>query len=396
MLTNIIFISLLLAYYNLYINRGVISTSLIYIKQDLNLDWLHQSYITSSFLIGYILFCFIASCTSSKINNCKMLGLGSFIWIIGNCMCIPNNIIALYVSRFLAGVGDGIFQALMPLIVRTYFQNPKTKLSILYSVINFGTASGNLLGGIIKNWRSIILSQNIIMIMFIPSILHIFKSYEFKNNEISVFKTILIIFKNLDWWINLFGYLLINYSISVIFLWTPTFLNETYIEIAYTSLVTYFSIIFLLGSLPIPLIIPKVLSKLGLTTYKLKKYSFITCSICCILMYSTIIISIMTNNFILFGIMYFLFIFFYSMSMTAYSLLILELVDNDHQSVSMSLAIGISNLFGSVLSPIICSFLIETLDSLSRSIIISSSSLIIASFLFGFGAIKQKNYNILE
>ena len=84
------------------------------------------------------------------------------------------------------------------------------------------------------------------------------------------------------------------------------------------------------------------------------------------------------------------------MSMTAYSLLILELVDNDHQSVSMSLAIGISNLFGSVLSPIICSFLIETLDSLSRSIIISSSSLIIASFLFGFGAIKQKNYNILE
>lgn len=390
---NIILIVFIFAYLALYINRGLISTSLVYMTDELNLDWYQQGLISTSFICGYIIFCIITSMFINKINIFKILIFGIILWCIGNLIILFLKIsyIFIYVYRFTTGCGDAIFQIALPSFVMKKFDDPNKKLSILYSVINIGIALGNLIGGLTSEWKSIIIYQIILMI---PILIVIIKLYNNTIYNVSYTSNIKIIKKILilkDWWINLIGYILINYGTSTVMLWIPTVLKDKYSDIKYDIITVSFSIIFLFGSILLSLSGTKIL--LLKQEYNKINRLFFICSISCLLMTGFNTLAIMTNKFVLFCIAYGIFIYFYSLAMLSYSIIIVDIVNDDSKSMSMAISIVLSNLVGSSLSPIICSFIISLINSLSLSLVISSISIIIASVIFAYGAyIKRDDF----
>ena len=147
-----------------FLDRMVISVSLPFIGQELNLDATLQGAILSAFFAGYALFQIPGGMLADKFGSRKVMTAAIAWWSVFTSLTglVASYPIMLF-CRFVFGVGEGCFPGASWKTIATYFP-PKeraTATAIQSSVNNLGPAVATLVAaGIIATygWRTVFIT----------------------------------------------------------------------------------------------------------------------------------------------------------------------------------------------------------------------------------------------
>jgi MFS family permease len=379
-----------------YYNRGLISTILVNLTKELNMTWEDQSFIMSSFILGYVISSFISSLLSKKYYPITILLLGTLFGLSGNIlMYLCNNKYLLFISRCLIGCGDGSFQCLGPTILKkNYDSNFLDKyLSIFYIVINVGVGIGCLMGGLILDW------QYLLIIPIISQIILLIILYKIHNNFVSgnieLKKSIILFFKNKILLYSVFAYTFLSLSLSTINFWLPTFLHNTFVNNQYNEIIVLYSIIFIISSLLTMFIFPLILKK-TICKFNEIKILILFCIVSVFFMFIFVFFDLITNKIIIFYISNGFYNSMNAIAVASYSLLIIKIVDTNEISITLAFSILISSLFGNFIGPIICAYIINFINIINISLLIINCGFLISMFLFLIAYLQIKENHFVE
>lgn len=150
-----------------FLDRTVISISLPFIGNDLNIDTAAQGALLSAFFAGYALFQIPGGLLADKFGFRRMMSIGIAWWSVFTAftgMIVSYPIMIL--CRIFFGVGEGCFPGASWKCIATYFP-PKqraTATAIQSTVNTLGPALASLVAaGIIATfgWRTVFLSLSI-------------------------------------------------------------------------------------------------------------------------------------------------------------------------------------------------------------------------------------------
>ena len=96
-------------------DTGIVSGSMIYIKEDFNLDSFWQEFEVSITIIGACIFACLSGPSSSRLGRKKMILSAAFVFTVGSViMAIAWEKYSLLVGRFIAGAGIGYASTTVP------------------------------------------------------------------------------------------------------------------------------------------------------------------------------------------------------------------------------------------------------------------------------------------
>eukprot|EP00467_Chlorarachnion_reptans_P004752 CAMPEP_0114520764 /NCGR_PEP_ID=MMETSP0109-20121206/19799_1 /TAXON_ID=29199 /ORGANISM="Chlorarachnion reptans, Strain CCCM449" /LENGTH=481 /DNA_ID=CAMNT_0001701769 /DNA_START=253 /DNA_END=1695 /DNA_ORIENTATION=+ len=138
-----------------YLDRGVISTYLPYIKDAYNLSSLETGTLAGAYMVGYICASPAFAHIAPRYNPLFLIGIGLVVWsiaVVGTGLSLEYG--TILIARTLTGVGEASFACLAPPLIDTKAPPDKKSLwmSIFYVFIPVGYAMGYLLAG---QWDSI-------------------------------------------------------------------------------------------------------------------------------------------------------------------------------------------------------------------------------------------------
>ena len=97
-------------------NTAVISSALIFLKLDFNLTILQQEMLVSIILIGALLGASVAGMLSDRLGRKPVIILSDVFFIIGGLtLFLADDLFALLLGRFIAGIGVGLASVTVPL-----------------------------------------------------------------------------------------------------------------------------------------------------------------------------------------------------------------------------------------------------------------------------------------
>jgi len=169
-----------------YIDRGLISSLNVNIIKDFNITNTESGIISSSFMVGYLIFSPIFSYLIYKYNRILLIILGLAVWCISTFLSgFSYSYIPMILSRLFVGVGEAAFSAISPPMIDSL--SPKESSSRWFSAyflaIPVGFALGFLYGGLIEsnmNWHYSFIIESIIMLV-LSLLLLCFRNFD-KNN----------------------------------------------------------------------------------------------------------------------------------------------------------------------------------------------------------------------
>jgi len=154
---------LLLATSLSFLDRQVLSISILRIKEDLNISSIEYGFINTGFLIGYALMFTLGGILIDRFGSRLGLGLSVGFWSFATALhSIANSVVHFGVFRFLLGLGEGgCFPGAIKAVIEWV---PKTKHALANGIAIGGSAIGAvvapplsvyLLG--IVGWRAVFL-----------------------------------------------------------------------------------------------------------------------------------------------------------------------------------------------------------------------------------------------
>ncbi|HML33054.1 MFS transporter [Sporomusa sphaeroides] len=164
-----------------FLDRMVISVSLPFIAQDLNLDATMQGAILSAFFAGYALFQIPGGMLADKFGFRKVMAFAIAWWSIfasltGMIVSYP----IMLICRCLFGIGEGCFPGASWKAISTYFPSKEraTATAIQSSVNTLGPAVATLVAaGIIAQygWRTVFVALGLPGLLIAAAIWYYFK-----------------------------------------------------------------------------------------------------------------------------------------------------------------------------------------------------------------------------
>ena len=156
-----------------FIDRGYLASVNINVISDFNLTNTQSGIISSSFLVGYLLFSPIFSWAVYRFNRIYLIIIGLFVWVGCVLACsFCYSYLPLVLCRLGVGVGEAAFSSIGPPIIDTYSPQSSSSrwLSFYYLAIPVGYALGFLYGGLLIDlgyiWQIGYLIESICMFLF--------------------------------------------------------------------------------------------------------------------------------------------------------------------------------------------------------------------------------------
>ena len=414
-----------------YIDRGVLSSYNINMIEQFNITNTQAGLISSSFMIGYLIFSPIFSYLIYKFNRIILIFIGLMVWCISTFLSgFANTYLTMIFSRLFVGVGEAAFSAISPPIIDSVApKNYNSRwFSLYYLTIPVGFALGFIFGGIIQtyiDWHYGFIIESGIMFMLSIALLYYknidkklktikkfleepYNSIEFnifdmyKNEKISSItfcKKCKTIFCNKIFIFSLLVYIFYTFVIGCYSFWGPAFIIQNYNITELTSDTIFGGITISTG------LIGTFIGGLLLDLYKHKYGRLLTASF-------ILVISLLVGTSFFISMFCFKNLIGFIILLTIGQLLMFSItgpinslfiwtVENKDYSDSLnnqlkSLACAIStmfiHLFGDVPSPILTGFIYDHLQNwnLTMLIITSILGLSIIFSIINFFIIKKE------
>lgn len=121
-----------------FLCRMVMSVSLPFIGNDLNLNTTQEGFIVSAFFIGYACFQIPGGLLADKFGSRKVMAIGITWWAIFTSLTGMIQIFPLLlVVQFLFGIGEGCFPASSWKMISTYFPSKERgRATAIQSTVN--------------------------------------------------------------------------------------------------------------------------------------------------------------------------------------------------------------------------------------------------------------------
>jgi cyanate permease len=369
---------------NLYIVRGLTSNYIILISNEFNYNWQYQSYFFIFFIVGYMVSSILSTLLSKRLNQYIGLSIGLLLWSIGNLGIGFKQLI--FPSRFLIGFGDGVFQCIMPSIIKNNLVDNQKTLRGIYSISSIGVGLGNLISGVYFKWNVMYLILAVFPI--ITSIYILLKKnsmHIIKMENSNIFSSMINVLKNRTWILITIGYMFSSMILSDLVIWMPTYLKSKYTDLNFRYMMVLYSIIVIISSLITLLTNNFIFNKLKI--YVDKVY-IVTSVVLYLIMLTCLQVYLELDNYYIYLALHFIFILASSLVAVCYSLAILDVIKVEDAPASVALSIILVNLFGAIVSPLISSYINDMTGSLYLTFHIIGCSLFLAS-IFNFIALKK-------
>lgn len=407
-----------------YIDRGLISTLLPTLKDEFHLTEVEQGVLSSSFIVGYAVFCVVFSVLSSRKDKITLLTVGSLIWS-GSCLLIASSTQkwSLYLARCLSGVGEAAYQSIIPSLLTDVYGEERgwRRTSIFFTAINIGTSLGLLFGGVLRPWRYIYLTELVsgVSLVLLLQNLSIPKTESAPNTEpnstdvtqdycnltdnegessspdhavtkkISTrteWEKVWLTLSTPEWRYATFGSMLISYSSGVLSLWMPSYYKQTYGDVLpYKTLSALLCMSLLISGTIGSILGDRIAKRVAGRDFSDRVKLLKLCCLGCILAIPFSNLSVAVDWGLSFSIINL------SLSLVAFAFLniingmiTVTCIPWDCRSYSTSLNILVLHLGGDMPSPIISSAIWQSTHNLSKAILISLVSLWCAGILYAY------------
>lgn len=225
-----------------FLDRQILSMSIIRIKEDIPISDSDYSWITNGFIAGYALMFTLGGIFIDKLGTKLGLALSLAIWTIASGLhSIATTVTAFVIFRFILGVGEG---ACFPGVIKGVIEwIPVQKRSLATGIAIGGSAIGAVIAPLMVillldniGWRSLFLVTPIISTIWIGFWLF------FNNNKNSAYKVQQVseskgqqikkyslknVLKNKSAWTFIFMRILFDPIFYFLMFWIPKFMSES-------------------------------------------------------------------------------------------------------------------------------------------------------------------------
>jgi len=225
-----------------FLDRQILSMSIIKIKEDIPISDSDYSWITNGFIAGYALMFTLGGIFIDKFGTKLGLALSLAIWTVASGLhSIATTVTAFVIFRFILGVGEG---ACFPGVIKGVIEwIPVQKRSLATGIAIGGSAIGAVIAPLMVvllldsiGWRSLFLVTPVISTIWIAfwlffnnkknSAYKIQQALESKSQQIKKYslKTVL---KNKSAWTFILMRILFDPIFYFLMFWIPKFMSES-------------------------------------------------------------------------------------------------------------------------------------------------------------------------
>lgn len=225
-----------------FLDRQILSMSIIRIKEDIPISDSDYSWITNGFIAGYALMFTLGGIFIDKFGTKLGLALSLAIWTVASGLhSIATTVTAFVIFRFILGVGEG---ACFPGVIKGVIEwVPVQKRSLATGIAIGGSAIGAVIAPLMVvllldsiGWRSLFLVTPVISTIWIGfwlffnnkknSAYKIQQALESKSQQIKKYslKTVL---KNKSAWTFILMRILFDPIFYFLMFWIPKFMSES-------------------------------------------------------------------------------------------------------------------------------------------------------------------------
>jgi ACS family hexuronate transporter-like MFS transporter len=225
-----------------FLDRQILSMSIIKIKEDIPISDSDYSWITNGFILGYALMFTLGGVFIDKFGTKLGLALSLAIWTVASGLhSIATTVSAFVIFRFILGIGEG---ACFPGVIKGVIEwIPAQKRSLATGVAIGGSAIGAVIAPLMVifmldniGWRSLFLVTPIISFIWIGFWLF------FNNKKNSAYKvqqfpetkslpekkySFKAVLKNRNAWTFILMRILFDPIFYFLMFWIPKFMNES-------------------------------------------------------------------------------------------------------------------------------------------------------------------------
>jgi len=393
----------------IYFDRTAIGASLPGIKKDLNINQMESGTIGAVFMIGYMILSPYFAHLEGKYRSGLIMASGLLMYCLSNVFTsISTSYIGIIISRALIGIAEAAYSGISTSYVDTMApEGHKTFwLSIYFSAMAFGAASGYIVSGIMiayATWRITFLIESISMFplsvtcALIPDAKYVNPDSKLleedvknpKKKEIPMLYEIFELLTNKTYLFIVFGNAALNFATGALAFWCPTYILQVFdLPIEYTTMTIGGVTIVtgIIGTLSGGKIIDRY--KTNNPVKNVQTSLRIIVGIVCI-KFPFMIVATITTNTLLFFIMFTIVEFLLFCTIAPVNGLIMRVVSEDKKTIAIALQMFISHLFGDFPSPFIIGFIMDLTNM--RIAMISVSVAFSFAIVFFVLALLQKS-----
>jgi len=223
-----------------YMVRSGLSPVLIPIREEFGLTYAEAGLIGSALFYAYAGMLFPAGYIGDRLGRKIVLVICTFWWAVGSFLTgLANSFLALFLCRFLTGIGQGSYFSNDRPIISAY--TPREKVGLGQGISFIGLGTGMCLGYILAGFISALLGWRYVFFLFsIPSfvaallILKIIKEPKGRKPDMhSTHRTeapFSIVFRKRDLWMLYIGGIPGVYAVWMAGTWVPAMFRELGVE----------------------------------------------------------------------------------------------------------------------------------------------------------------------
>lgn len=373
-----------------YIDRALTNTYLPEFGREFNLTKTDQAIVSSSYLVGYVIFSFVFCILAHKIKTSILVMCGCLLWSTSCILMFFANKELLYVGRILSGVGEGAYQSLIPAYIEQHLTPKHTSLyvGIYFSGIYIGSAIGIAVGGLTTaNWRWAYLAE---MVAMLANIVFLFVYSFFEKSDAvelscaklgSIFRNIV---SSVSWWLVILSYAFFSFTVGAVNTWLPSLVSDKFPLASFSTLQLDLGFVVMISSLigavvsggVIKCLHNKLPLRLHLFTNALA--TALTLALALIPTYIALAVNVSWPMFL---VCMFILLFLITFSTLPINLLIMNLVEAHSKTYSMALSICIIHLIGDIPSPIIAGKIWDMTQNATLAMEISTVGFVLSILL---------------
>ncbi len=222
-----------------FLDRQVLSMSIIKIKEDIQITDTDYSWITNGFIAGYALMFTLGGVFIDKFGTKLGLAISLAIWsLAAGLHSIATTVSMFVVFRFILGIGEG---ACFPGAIKAVIEwIPANKRSLATGIAIGGSAIGAVVAPLLSiyvlnqyGWRLLFLISPVISIVWVAVWLFLNRK---KNTKLKVIQQVDIkqqkysfaeVLRNRNTWIFIVMRVLFDPIFYFLMFWIPKFMNES-------------------------------------------------------------------------------------------------------------------------------------------------------------------------
>ena len=221
-----------------YVDRQVLSITVVYIQRDLGLTDTQIGFIQTTFFMSMAVFAFPAAFLADRWSRTKSIAIMAALWSIFTFITgLGRNFVGILLPRSLVGIGEaGFTSGGIPLIAAAFPKESRGKaMGIFNMAIPIGSAAGMLLGGVISNawgWRMAFFIFAIpgIILGILALLMKDYTTLQIRDEpvrKVSFFKAAVSLFRipTLRW--VYLGFAMQNITLFSFLTWTPAFVMRS-------------------------------------------------------------------------------------------------------------------------------------------------------------------------